>query len=573
MAITSQTYNGDGSTTVFTFTVPYIDAADVKARVDNVATTAFSVSGTDVTFTTAPPSGTNNVKIFRDTNNSSIEANFQSGSALRAVDFNDNFTQLLYVTQESTDLSDTATTDAANAVTTANNATTTANTADTNATAAVNTANTASSNASTALNTANSAATDASTALSTANTASTNASAAVTTANAASTAATTATTTANNAATDAASAISTANSANQTASSALTNAAAATSTANDALNAVNNVIPYTVVANVSSLPASASDGDRYEVADSTNAQSSSNITGLPSSFSGGTGINLRLQYSSTTSSFVFVDYIVQDPDSRYALSDQNLNTTDNVTFAGVTSTLTGNVIGNVTGNVTGDVTGNADTATTLQTAVDIGGVSFNGSASIALPGVNTAGYQNTSGIAAKATILETPRTIGGESFNGSADIDLKGVNITGDQDTTGNAATATALATARTINGTSFDGSANIVIGNIPQNSQSPSTAYTLASTDVGKHVSITTNVNVIVPVTSANNVTNFAVGDAVSIYNNTSSNKTIVQDTGVTLRKAGSNTTGNRTLAQYGICTVLCVAANEYIITGVGLT
>ena len=59
MAITSQTYNGDGSTTVFTFTVPYIDAADVKARVDNVATTAFSVSGTSVTFTTAPPSGTN----------------------------------------------------------------------------------------------------------------------------------------------------------------------------------------------------------------------------------------------------------------------------------------------------------------------------------------------------------------------------------------------------------------------------------------------------------------------------------------------------------------------------------
>lgn len=572
MAITSQTYNGDGSTTVFTFTVPYIDAADVKARVDNVATTAFSVSGTNVTFATAPPSGTNNIKIFRDTNNASIEANFQSGSALRAVDFNDNFTQLLYVTQESTDLSDTATTDAANAVATANSTIATANTADTNATAAVNTANTASSNASTALNTANSAATDASTALSTANTASTDASAAVTTANAASTAATTATTTANSAATDAASAISTANSANQTAASALTNAASATSTANDALNAVNNVIPYTVVANVSSLPASASDGDRYEVADSTNAQSSSNITGLPSSFSGGTGINLRLQYSSTTSSFVFVDYIVQDPDSRYALSDQNLNTTDNVIFANVTSTLTGNVTGNVSGS-SGSCTGNALTATTLQTAVDIGGVSFNGSASIALPGVNTAGYQNTSGNAATATILQTARNIGGVAFNGSANIDLPGVNTAGNQDTSGNATTATALATPRTINGTSFDGSANIVIGNIPQNSQSPSTAYTLASTDVGKHVSITTNVNVIVPVTSANNVTNFAVGDAVSIYNNTTSNKTIEQAPGVTLRKAGSATTGNRTLAQYGICTVLCVAANEYIITGVGLT
>ena len=569
MAITSQLYNGDGSKTVFTFTVPYIDAADVKARVDNVATTAFSVSGTDVTFTTAPPSGTNNVKIFRDTNNSSIEANFQSGSALRAVDFNDNFTQLLYVTQESTDLSDTATTDAANAVTIANTASGVATNADGNATAAVNTANLASANATAAVNTAGGAANDATNALNTANQASSTATQASNTATQASSTATQASNTATNADGNATLALQTATSANQTASSALTNAAAAASTANDALNAVNNVIPYTVVANVASLPTSPSDGDRVEVADSTNAQSSSSITGLPSSFSGGTGINLRLQYSSTTSSFVFVDYIVQDPDSRYALSDQNLNTTDNVTFAGVTSTLTGNVIGNVTGNVTGDVTGNADTATTLQTAVDIGGVSFNGSASIALPGVNTAGYQNTSGIAAKATILETPRTIGGVAFNGSANIDLPGVNTTGDQDTSGNAATATALATPRTINGTSFDGSANIVIGNIPQNSQAPSTDYTLASTDVGKHVSITTNVNVIVPVTS----TDFAVGDAVSIYNNTTSNKTIEEDTGVTLRKAGSNTTGNRTLAQYGICTVLCVAANEYIITGVGLT
>ena len=45
-------------------------------------------------------------------------------------------------------------------------------------------------------------------------------------------------------------------------------------------------------------------------------------------------------------------------------------------------------------------TGNANTASTLQTARTIGGVSFNGSANINLPGVNTAGNQNTSGNAA-----------------------------------------------------------------------------------------------------------------------------------------------------------------------------
>ena len=47
-----------------------------------------------------------------------------------------------------------------------------------------------------------------------------------------------------------------------------------------------------------------------------------------------------------------------------------------------------------------DTTGNADTATALETARNIGGVSFDGSANINLPGVNEAGNQNTSGTAA-----------------------------------------------------------------------------------------------------------------------------------------------------------------------------
>ncbi|EPX4387015.1 phage tail protein [Escherichia coli] len=79
-----------------------------------------------------------------------------------------------------------------------------------------------------------------------------------------------------------------------------------------------------------------------------------------------------------------------------------------------------------------------------------------------IPGVNTTGNQNTTGNAASATTLQTARTIGGVSFDGSANIDLPGVNKTGNQSTTGNAATATKLQTARTINGVSFDGSANI---------------------------------------------------------------------------------------------------------------
>ena len=154
-----------------------------------------------------------------------------------------------------------------------------------------------------------------------------------------------------------------------------------------------------------------------------------------------------------------------------------------------------------------DTTGSAATLTTART---IGGVSFDGSANINLPGVNTSGNQDTSGNAATATALETARTIAGVSFDGTANISLNnnaitngagyitatltneevqdivggmltgntetGITVTyqdGDgtidfvvgtlnQDTTGNAATATALETARNIGGVSFDGTANI---------------------------------------------------------------------------------------------------------------
>ena len=84
--------------------------------------------------------------------------------------------------------------------------------------------------------------------------------------------------------------------------------------------------------------------------------------------------------------------------------------------------ITAALVGNVTGNLTGDVTGNADTATALATARNIGGVSFDGSASINLPGVNAGGNQDTSGNAATATALATARTIGGTSFDGTVDI-------------------------------------------------------------------------------------------------------------------------------------------------------
>ena len=98
----------------------------------------------------------------------------------------------------------------------------------------------------------------------------------------------------------------------------------------------------------------------------------------------------------------------------------------------------------------------------------------------------------------------------------------------------------------------------------VPQNAQTG--AYVLVAGDAGKHISITTGGVTV-------NASVFSVGDAVSIYNNSGSDQTVTQGTSVTLRLAGDGTTGNKTLAGYGLCTVLCVASNEFVIAGTGLS
>ena len=113
-----------------------------------------------------------------------------------------------------------------------------------------------------------------------------------------------------------------------------------------------------------------------------------------------------------------------------------------LTSTGFSGPLTGNVTGNASGT-SGSTTGNAATATALASARNIGGVSFDGTGNIDLPGVNAAGNQATSGLAATATALASARNIGGVSFDGTGNIDLPGVNSSGNQNTSGNAATVT----------------------------------------------------------------------------------------------------------------------------------
>lgn len=202
--------------------------------------------------------------------------------------------------------------------------------------------------------------------------------------------------------------------------------------------------------------------------------------------------------------------------SRVSSVDNRLvrysGTNGDIKLSSATLDDSGNLIitGSITSN-TGVINGNSSTATKLATARTIGGVSFDGTSNINLPGVNIAGNQNTSGNAETSTSAKNP------SFftNGNSTENQIGVKLTGYNDvylysnatswgvysesggsafqytrntgilnfngnantattTTGNSATATKLATARTItlsgalSGTAtFDGTSNITINSV----------------------------------------------------------------------------------------------------------
>jgi len=102
MAVTSDSYTGNGSTTTYSFTFPYLKQADVKVKVNGTTqnTTTYSLpTATTLQFNTAPANGAA-ILIFRDTDNTTRAANFYSGSAIKATDLNENFDQILYTAQE-----------------------------------------------------------------------------------------------------------------------------------------------------------------------------------------------------------------------------------------------------------------------------------------------------------------------------------------------------------------------------------------------------------------------------------------------------------------------------------------
>jgi hypothetical protein len=223
----------------------------------------------------------------------------------------------------------------------------------------------------------------------------------------------------------------------------------------------------------------------------------------------------------------------------------NLNS--NATVTGTTGIFSGNIsagnlnssaaVTGITGVFSGNVTGNLFVGNGSQlTGIFVSSL-INGTSN-----VSTASNGNvTIGIAGNAAIA---------TFTGT------GANISGTLNATGN-----------------ISGNTNgFAIGylNIPQVSFAGNA--TISITDAGKHYYSTLSTDNVLTIAN-NSSQGFQVGAAISVVNQGTGNITVAQDSGVTLYLAGNATSGNRTVATFGMATLIKVATDTWFINGTGVT
>jgi hypothetical protein len=206
-----------------------------------------------------------------------------------------------------------------------------------------------------------------------------------------------------------------------------------------------------------------------------------------------------------------------------ATGDLGPKTDAGVTYNAGTGMLTAT---GFTGPLTGAVTGNASTATALATARTIGGVSFDGTANINLPGVNAAGNQNTSGTAATVT--------------GAAQSAITSVG------------TLTSLAVSGGL------------VAPLQINAQT-GTSYTFVLADAGKLVT-SSNGSAQTFTVPPNSSVAYDVGTQFMVQNIGSANCTLAQGSGVTINSKDSN---KEIDGQYAAATLIKTATDTWSLIG----
>jgi hypothetical protein len=120
-----------------------------------------------------------------------------------------------------------------------------------------------------------------------------------------------------------------------------------------------------------------------------------------------------------------------------------------------------------------------------------------------------------------------------------------------------------------TLTNCTADGTNAVGYKNIPKSGSDKVTAYTLASTDVGKYIGVGTSGSIVVPNATYSDSVAIANGDAISIFNNTSGSITLTMS--ITTAYIGGTDADKATitLATRGIATILFVSSTVCVVTG----
>jgi len=197
---------------------------------------------------------------------------------------------------------------------------------------------------------------------------------------------------------------------------------------------------------------------------------------------------------------------------------------------------------------------------------------FGNTGNLTAPGNVSAVGNVTAGNISAGSGTITGGNVNGANFNGNVAFGTG--TIGGSGNITGGNISAVGNVTAGNVSvtGNVSGNTAGFAIGyrDIPQISFTGNA--TIATTDAGKHYYSTLSTGNVL--TIANNASQgFQVGAAITVVNQGTGNITVAQGSGVTLYLAGNATSGNRTVATFGMATLIKVATDTWFINGTGVT
>lgn len=257
-------------------------------------------------------------------------------------------------------------------------------------------------------------------------------------------------------------------------------------------------------------------------------------------------------------------------DSNFATTITLGNTA--IQLGNTVSTLNNMTMANVTiSSVSTPITaaqGGTGLSTLTSNAVLIG----NGTGSVTIVSPGTSGNVLTSN--GSVWLSQAPGAATGNVTIGNTTINLGGTatsvgNLTLANVTITSGTVTATLSNSSVANVTSDSASVAGFVG-IPQNSQNG--AYNVVLGDAGKHIYHPLGQAANTVTIPANSNVAFTIGTTITFVN-LSANATTIAVTTDTMYLGGTGTTGNRTLAQYGVATAVKITSTAWVISGNGLT